>query len=214
MKFFLDTANVDEIKEAHALGLLDGVTTNPSLVARENKKFFDLVKEITEITDGPVSAEAVSEMAPDMIKEGLEISKIAKNVVIKLPMTPEGLKATKALSSEGIKVNVTLIFQPLQALLAAKAGATYVSPFIGRLDDISKEGMGIISDIVQIFDNYAFPAEVLVASVRHPPHVLDAALIGADVITMPFKVLKMLTNHPLTDKGLAQFLIDWEKVPK
>ncbi len=214
MKFFIDTADVKEIREAHALGLVDGVTTNPSLIAKSGRKFKDVIKEIVSIVDGPISAEVISLDAPGMIKEGKELAKIHKNIVVKLPMTPEGLKACKALTDKGIKTNVTLIFTAMQALLAAKAGATYVSPFVGRLDDISQDGMGIIEDIRTIFDNYGYMAEIIVASVRNPIHVLDSALIGADIATIPYSVMIQLAKHPLTDAGIEKFLKDWESVPK
>lgn len=214
MKFFIDTADVKEIRQAHELGLVDGVTTNPSLIAKSGRKFEEVIKEITEIVDGPISAEVVSLEAAGMIREAGELAKIHKNIVIKLPMTPEGLKACAALTREGIKTNVTLIFTPMQALLAAKAGATYVSPFVGRLDDISQDGMGIIDDIKTIFDNYGYQSEIIVASVRNPVHVLDAALIGADIATIPYSVMLQLAKHPLTDAGIERFLKDWESVPK
>jgi transaldolase len=214
MKFFIDTADVNEIREAHELGLVDGVTTNPSLIAKSGRKFEEVIKEITGIVDGPISAEVISLEHGGMIAEALELAKIHKNIVIKLPMTPEGLKATKTLTEKGIKTNVTLIFTPMQALLAAKAGATYVSPFVGRLDDISQDGMGIIGEIRTIFDNYGYSAEIIVASIRNPIHVLDSALIGADVATIPFSVMMQLAKHPLTDAGIKKFLEDWEKVPK
>ncbi len=214
MKFFIDTADVKEIREAHELGLVDGVTTNPSLIAKSGRKFKDVIKEIVSIVDGPISAEVISLDAPGMIKEGKELAKIHKNIVVKLPMTPEGLKACKALTEKGIKTNVTLIFTPMQALLAAKAGATYVSPFVGRLDDISQDGMGIIEEIRTIFDNYGYMAEIIVASVRNPIHVLNSALIGADVATIPYSVMIQLAKHPLTDAGIEKFLKDWESVPK
>lgn len=214
MKFFIDTADVTEIREAHALGLVDGVTTNPSLIAKSGRKFKDVIKEIVSIVDGPISAEVISLDAPGMIKEAKELVKIHKNIVIKLPMTPEGLKACKALTGKGIKTNVTLIFTPMQALLAAKAGASYVSPFVGRLDDISQDGMGIIEEIRTIFDNYGYMAEIIVASVRNPVHVLDSALIGADIATIPYSVMIQLAKHPLTDAGIEKFLKDWESVPK
>jgi transaldolase len=214
MKFFIDTADVAEIKAAHALGLVDGVTTNPSLIAKSGRKFTDVIKEITAIVDGPISAEVISLESTGMVQEAQELAKIHPNIVIKLPMTPEGLKATKQLSSQGIKTNVTLIFSPLQALLAAKAGATYVSPFVGRLDDISQDGMGIIEEIRTIFDNYGYTSEIIVASIRNPIHVLNSALIGADVATIPFSVMVQLSKHSLTDAGIAKFLEDWEKVPK
>ena len=214
MKFFIDTADVTEIREAHALGLVDGVTTNPSLIAKSGRKFKDVIKEIVSIVDGPISAEVISLDAPGMIKEGKELAKIHKNIVVKLPMTPEGLKACKALTDKGIKTNVTLIFTAMQALLAAKAGATYVSPFVGRLDDISQDGMGIIEDIRTIFDNYRYMDEIIVASGRNPIHVLDSALIGADVATIPYAVMIQLAKHPLTEAGIEKFLKDWESVPK
>ncbi|NIA08355.1 MAG: fructose-6-phosphate aldolase [Nitrospiraceae bacterium] len=214
MKFFIDTANLDEIRKAAELGLADGVTTNPSLIAKEGGSFEDRIREICSIVDGPVSAEVIATEAEAMINEARELAKIASNIVVKIPMTTEGMKATNRLSAEGIKTNVTLIFSALQALLAAKAGANYVSPFIGRLDDISSEGMDLIEDIVQIFDNYAFDTEIIVASVRHPIHVLEAAKIGADIATIPYKVIAQLAHHPLTDIGLAKFLSDWEKMPK
>ncbi|HPX60951.1 MAG TPA: fructose-6-phosphate aldolase [Deltaproteobacteria bacterium] len=214
MKFFIDTADVKEIREAHALGLVDGVTTNPSLIAKSGRKFEDVIKEIVTIVDGPISAEVISLEADGMVKEALELVKIHKNIVVKVPMTPEGLKATKVLSEKGIKTNVTLIFTPMQALLAAKAGATYVSPFVGRLDDISQDGMGIIEEIRTIFDNYGYTAEIIVASVRNPVHVLNSALIGADIATIPFSVMLQLSKHPLTDAGIKKFLEDWENVPK
>ena len=214
MKFFIDTADVNEIREAHSLGLVDGVTTNPSLIAKSGRKFEDVIKEIVGIVDGPISAEVVSLEHDGMIKEALELAKIHSNIVIKLPMCPEGLKATKTLTEKGIKTNVTLIFTAMQALLAAKAGATYVSPFVGRLDDISQNGMGIIEEIRTIFDNYGYNAEIIVASIRNPIHVLDSALIGADVATIPYSVMMQLSKHPLTDAGIKKFLEDWEKVPK
>lgn len=214
MKFFIDTADVNEIREAHSLGLVDGVTTNPSLIAKSGRKFEDVIKEIVSIVDGPISAEVISLDHDGMIVEALELAKIDKNIVIKLPMCAEGLKATKTLTEKGIKTNVTLIFTAMQALLAAKAGATYVSPFVGRLDDISQNGMGIIEEIRTIFDNYGYDAEIIVASIRNPIHVLDSALIGADVATIPFSVMMQLSKHPLTDAGIKKFLEDWEKVPK
>jgi transaldolase len=216
MKIFLDTANIDEIREAHSWGILDGVTTNPSLVAKEGKDFLDVVRQICAIVPGPVSAEVVSTTADEMIREGREIMRKvgAPNVVIKIPMIREGLRAIRALSSEGLRVNVTLIFSAPQALLAAKAGAAYVSPFIGRLDDISHVGMDIVKDIRVIFDNYDFPCEILAASIRNPLHVVDAAKFGADVATMPFGVLEAIIKHPLTDIGLQKFLKDWEKLPQ
>ncbi len=214
MKFFIDTADVNEIREAHALGLVDGVTTNPSLIAKSGRKFKDVIKEIVSIVDGPISAEVISLEAKGMIKEAKELVKIHKNIVVKVPMTPEGLKATKTLHAKGIKTNVTLIFTPMQALLAAQAGATYVSPFVGRLDDISQDGMGIIEEIRTIVDNYGYMSEIIVASIRNPVHVLNSALIGADDCTIPYSVMLQLSKHPLTDAGIKKFLEDWEKVPK
>ncbi len=203
-----------EIREAHDLGLVDGVTTNPSLIAKSGRKFKDVIKEIVSIVDGPISAEVISLDAPGMIKEAKELVKIHKNIVVKVPMTAEGLKATHALTAKGIKTNVTLVFTAMQALLAAKAGATYVSPFVGRLDDISQDGMGIIEDIRTIFDNYGYTTEIIVASVRNPIHVLNSALIGADIATIPYSVMIQLAKHPLTDAGIKKFLADWESVPK
>lgn len=211
MKFFIDTANLDEIKEANALGVLDGVTTNPSLVAKEGKQFIPLLKEICAVVDGPISAEVVSTDYAGMMKEAHDLASIHKNIVIKIPLIKEGLKAVKALSGEGIRTNVTLCFSPNQALLAAKAGATYISPFVGRLDDISTDGMLLIEQIITIYNNYGYDTEVLVASVRHPIHVVQAALMGAHVCTMPFKVIDQLVKHPLTDIGLERFLADWKK---
>lgn len=212
MKFFLDTANLDEIKQAASMGILDGVTTNPSLVAKENGKFKDIIVDICEVVDGPVSAEVVATDFDGMMKEGRELAALHPNVVVKIPLIKEGLKAVKALTAEGIRVNVTLCFSGTQALLAAKAGATYISPFIGRVDDISGVGMEIIEQIRTIYDNYGFDTEILAASLRHPLHLLEAAMIGADVATLPFKVFDQLINHPLTDIGLKRFLEDWEKV--
>ncbi len=215
MKFFIDTANVEEIREAKRLGLIDGVTTNPTLISKEGKDFRQLLEEITSIVDGPVSAEVVSTDAEGIIEEAKRLREIADNIVIKVPMIEEGLKATRVLTKElGIEVNMTLIFSPLQALLAAKAGATYISPFVGRLDDVSHHGIDLVRDILNIFDNYGFETQVIVASIRNPLHVLDAALMGADVATIPFNVLKQLCRHPLTDVGLERFLKDWQKVPK
>ena len=214
MKFFIDTADVTEIRKANAMGVLDGVTTNPSLIAKTGRKFRDVIEEICGIVDGPISAEVVSLDADGMIREGKELAKIHKNVVVKIPMTLDGLRATKALTSEGIPVNVTLIFSASQGLLAAKAGATYASPFIGRLDDISHEGMQLIADLVNIYDNYQYETEVLAASIRHPLHVVDAAKLGAHVATIPYSVIEQLVKHPLTDLGLKKFMADWEKVPK
>ena len=211
MLIFLDTGNTKEIKEAASWGVLDGVTTNPSLVAKEGRSFKDLLVEICAIVDGPISAEVVSVEADAMIKEGKDLAKIHKNIVVKVPLIPEGLKACKALTSEGIKVNVTLCFSPTQALLAAKANAWCVSPFVGRLDDISEHGMGLIQDIVTIYRNYQYKTKVLVASVRHPQHVVEAARIGGDICTMPLAVFKQLVQHPLTDSGLKKFLADWDK---
>jgi len=212
MKFFIDTANIDEIKKANELGLLDGVTTNPSLVSKEGRDFEELIKEICSIVDGPVSAEVVSKDAEGMIKEARHLADLADNIVVKIPLIKEGLKAVKILSGEGIKTNVTLCFSPIQALMAAKAGASIISPFIGRLDDISQRGMDLIEQIVTIYENYGYETEVLVASIRNPVHVLDAALIGADIATIPFKVMEQLINHPLTDIGLEKFLADWKKM--
>ena len=214
MQFFIDTANIAEIKEGLALGMVDGVTTNPSLIAKEKKSFEDVVKEILKIVDGPVSLEVMSMEAKAMFAEGKKLMRLGDNVVIKVPLSTEGLKATKMLAKEGIDVNQTLIFSPLQALMAAKAGARYVSPFVGRLDDIAHDGMDLTSQILTIFDNYGYETEVIVASIRHPRHVLDAALMGADIATIPFKVIAQLAQHPLTDKGIAMFLDDWKKVPK
>jgi transaldolase len=214
MKFFIDTANVDEIKEANDMGMVDGVTTNPSLIAKEGRDFEEIIKEICEIVDGPISAEVVSTDTEGMLKEARKLSKIHNNIVVKIPMLVDGLKATRKLSEEGIKTNVTLVFSPLQALMAAKAGATYVSPFIGRLDDISQEGLLLVEQIVEIYSNYAFDTEVIVASIRNPLHVLESALMGADIATIPFNVLSKLAAHPLTDKGLKAFLDDWNKAKK
>ncbi|AAB98962.1 TPA: fructose-6-phosphate aldolase [Methanocaldococcus jannaschii] len=214
MKFFLDTANVEEIKKYAELGLVDGVTTNPTLVAKEGRDFYEVVKEICEIVEGPVSAEVISTDAEGMVKEARELAKLADNIVIKIPMTKDGMKAVKILSAEGIKTNVTLVFSPLQALVAAKAGATYVSPFVGRLDDIGHVGMKLIEDVVKIYKNYDIKTEVIVASVRHPWHVLEAAKIGADIATMPPAVMDKLFNHPLTDIGLERFLKDWDEYLK
>ena len=214
MKIFIDTANVAEIKEAWGMGVVDGVTTNPSLISKENREPFDLLKEICQVAKGPVSAEVVALDAEGMVREAKVLAGIAKNIVVKIPMTEEGLKAVKKLSSLGIKTNVTLVFSPTQALLAAKAGAAYVSPFVGRLDDISQSGMDLISDIMTIFENYMFKTEVIVASVRNPMHVVDSARLGAHVATIPFSVIKQLAKHPLTDAGMEKFLKDWQKVPK
>jgi len=214
MKFFLDTANVKEIQEAASLGLLDGVTTNPSLVAKEGRSFKEMLIEICNIVDGPISAEVVSLDADAMVKEGKELANIHKNIVVKVPLIAEGLKATKRLAAEGIKVNVTLCFSPTQALLAAKAGAWCVSPFIGRLDDISSNGMELIRQILTIYRNYDYKTQVLVASVRHPQHVVEAALAGGHICTMPFSIFQQMVKHPLTDSGFKKFLADWESQAK
>jgi transaldolase len=212
MKFFIDTANIDEIKRAMDMGLVDGVTTNPSLVAKEGREFKGLIKEICSLVDGPVNAEVVSPEAEGMVREAKELARIAENIVVKIPLVEEGLKATKVLAQEGIKTNVTLCFSPVQALIAAKAGANYISPFVGRLDDISHVGMDLAEQILTIYDNYGFETEVIVASIRNPVHVLDAALMGADIATIPFKVMEQLMRHPLTDIGLEKFLSDWKKL--
>lgn len=212
MKFFLDTANLDEIREAVSWGQVDGVTTNPSLIAKEGRDFKQVIHEICGIVDGPISAEAVSSDATGMIHEGREFATWHPNIVVKIPMTLEGLKAVKVLHAEGIKTNVTLVFSANQALLAARAGATYLSPFVGRLDDEGQDGMILISEIVEIFSNYDFETQILVASIRHPIHVTQAAKLGADVATMPYKVLKQMFHHPLTDVGIDKFMADWAKV--
>jgi transaldolase len=212
MKFFIDTANIDEIKEAASIGILDGVTTNPSLLAKEDGHPTDILRQICEIVDGPISAEVVALDWEGMVKEGTELAKIHENIVVKIPITGEGLKAVNALKQDGIRTNVTLVFTAMQALLAAKAGASFISPFVGRLDDIATPGMESISQIVQIFGNYSIQTEVLVASIRNPLHVIDAALMGADIATVPMKVIRQLLKHPLTDRGIDQFLKDWEKV--
>jgi transaldolase len=214
MKFFIDTADMKEIRDAAAMGVIDGVTTNPSLVAKSGRKYLDVVKEICEVVDGPISAEVLSVDYAGMMAEAHDWVKVHKNVVVKLPLTLDGLRATKTCSSEGIKTNVTLCFSANQALIAAKAGATYVSPFVGRLDDISEDGMSLIGDIVTIYQNYDFATQVLVASVRHPIHVSQAALLGADVCTIPYKVIEQLAKHPLTDAGLAKFVEDSKKIPR
>jgi transaldolase len=214
MKFFIDTANIEEIKEANRMGMVDGVTTNPSLIAKEGRDFEEVIQEICEIVDGPISAEVIATDTEGMLKEARHLAGLHKNIVVKIPMTVDGLKAVRQLSEEGIHTNVTLVFSPLQALMAAKAGATYVSPFVGRLDDLSQDGMVLIDQIVEIFNNYAFETEIIVASVRNPLHVLDSALSGADIATIPFNVLAKLAAHPMTDKGLASFLSDWEKSKK
>jgi transaldolase len=211
MKFFIDTANIEEIKEANAMGMVDGVTTNPSLIAKEGRDFKQIITEICSIVDGPISAEVISLDTEGMVREARDLAKIHANIVVKIPMTVEGLKAVRLISADEIKTNVTLIFSPLQALMAAKAGATYVSPFVGRLDDLSQEGMLLVEQIVDIFSNYAFDTEVIVASIRNPLHVLDSALMGADIATIPFNVLKKLASHVLTDKGIKAFLDDWKK---
>lgn len=212
MKFFLDTANLKEITEVASWGILDGVTTNPTLISKENMRFKDLIEKICQVVKGPVSVECVSSKAEEMVKEARELAKLDENVVVKIPVSIEGLKATRTLSQEGIKVNMTLIFSPPQALLAAKAGANYVSPFIGRLDDISHDGMSLVEDILYIFQNYGLETEVIVASIRHPRHVVEAALAGADVVTVPYAVMERLIKHPLTDIGMEKFLKDWGKV--
>lgn len=214
LKIFIDTANVSEIREAESWGILSGVTTNPSLIAREGRDFVEVVKEITSIVDGPISAEVISLEHEGMVKEARELVKIHKNIVIKVPMTIEGLKAVKILTSEGVKTNVTLVFSSAQALLAAKAGATFVSPFLGRLDDFGMEGMNLIEEIVAIFNNYGIETEIIAASIRHPMHAVNAALAGAHISTIPFNVLKQMTKHPQTDLGIEKFLEDWKKVPQ
>jgi transaldolase len=214
MKFFIDTANVGEIRKAHELGVIDGVTTNPSLMAKEGKDPVQILKEICSVVDGPVSAEVVGLTADEMVKEARALAKIHKNIVVKIPMIEEGVKAVKKLSGLGIRTNVTLVFSSTQALIAAKAGAAYVSPFVGRLDDISHVGMDLIGDIIQIYENYLFATEVIVASIRNPLHVVEAAKMGAHISTIPYSVITQLIKHPLTDVGLARFLKDWERVPK
>jgi len=214
MKFFLDTANLDQIKEAASWGMLDGVTTNPTLVSRESMKFEELIHNICAVVPGPVSVEIVSSKAENIVEEAKDLAQLAENVVIKVPINLEGLKAIKKLSQQGIKVNTTLVFSPIQALMAAKAGASFVSPFVGRLDDISHPGMDLVEQIVVIFENYGFETEVIVASIRHPLHVVEAALLRADIITVPFAVLEKLVKHPLTDIGMERFLSDWSKVKK
>lgn len=213
MKFFIDTANIGEIEEALSLGMVDGVTTNPSLIAKEKRPFDEVVKKILQLIKGPVSLEVMGLTHKEMVKEAEKLVKYGDQVVIKIPLTPEGLKATKILAGKGIQVNQTLIFSPLQALMAAKCGAAYVSPFVGRLDDIAHNGMELCEQILQIYDNYDFTTQVIVASVRHPGHVLEAAMMGADIATIPFKVINQLARHPLTDKGIDLFLEDWKKVP-
>ncbi|MBN2646089.1 MAG: fructose-6-phosphate aldolase [Desulfuromonadaceae bacterium] len=211
MEFFIDTAIVEDIRQANELGLVDGVTTNPSLIAKSGRDFREVITEITQIVDGPISAEVIALDAPGMVAEGRELAKIHPNIVIKVPMTEEGLKAVRVFSSEGIRTNVTLIFSPLQALLAAKAGATYVSPFVGRLDDVAHDGLEGVEQIRTIFDNYGYATKIIVASIRHPLHVLNSALMAADICTIPFSVIKQLAKHPLTDIGIEKFLADWEK---
>lgn len=211
MKFFIDTANIDQIKDANDMGMVDGVTTNPSLIAKEPGEFKQIIADICQIVKGPVSAEVISLEYDGMVKEARELAKIADNITVKIPMTVEGLKAVKTLSEEGIKTNVTLIFSALQALMAAKAGATFVSPFVGRLDDLAETGMDLVEEIAQIFTNYDFDTEIIVASVRNPLHVLESALIGADIATIPYGVLKKLASHHMTDKGIEAFLSDWNK---
>jgi len=211
MKFFIDTANIDEIKDANNMGMVDGVTTNPTLIAREDGEFKQIIADICKVVTGPVSAEVISLEYDGMVTEARELAKIADNICVKIPMTVEGLKAVKTLTDEGIKTNVTLVFSALQALMAAKAGATYVSPFVGRLDDLAQEGMGLVEEIVQIFTNYDYDTQVIVASVRNPLHVLDSALLAADIATIPYGVLKKLASHHMTDKGIDAFLADWNK---
>jgi len=214
MKFFIDTADVEEIRAAHDMGLVDGVTTNPSLVAKSGRDFKEVITEITTIVDGPISAEVIALDLDGMLREARELAKIHPNIVVKVPMTAEGLKATRVLTSENIPVNVTLVFSPLQALLAAKAGAAYISPFVGRLDDVGHDGMAGIEQIRTILDNYGYAAEIIVASVRSPLHVLNAGLIGADICTIPYGVMQQLIKHPLTDLGIEKFLSDWRKGQK
>lgn len=214
MKFFIDTAEIEEIKQANLRGWVDGVTTNPSLIAKSGKDFYTVIKEICKEVSGPVSAEVISLKAEEMVREGLELAKLANNVVVKIPMCEDGMIAVKKLTAEGIKTNVTLVFSPMQALLAAKAGATMVSPFVGRLDDIGVDGMEMVSQVIQMYRNYDFATEVLVASVRSPMHIQLAAEMGADIATIPFKVMQQMTHHPLTDKGIKLFLDDWNKTKK
>ena len=214
MKLFIDTANVAEIREANDWGVICGVTTNPSLIAKEGRDFVEVVKEITTIVDGPISAEVISLEHEGMVKEARELAKIHKNIIIKIPMTEEGLKAVKILHAEGIRTNVTLIFSAAQALLAARAGATFVSPFMGRVDDVGNQGLDLIDDIVTIFQNFGIETEIIAASIRHPMHVVEAAKLGCDIATVPYKVLKQMFHHPLTDIGIQKFLKDWETVPK
>jgi transaldolase len=214
MKFFIDTANIKEIKEANDMGMVDGVTTNPSLIAKEGRDFKEIITEICEIVDGPISAEVISLETAGMVAEARDLAEIHENIVVKIPMTIDGLKAVRKLAAEGIRTNVTLVFSPLLALMAAKAGASYVSPFVGRLDDLSQDGMVLVEQIVNIYDQYDYETEIIVASVRNPLHVLDSALMGADIATIPFKVLAQLAAHPMTDKGIKAFMADWEKRKK
>ncbi len=214
MKLFIDTANLDEIREISSWGVLDGVTTNPTILSREKMDYRTLIDAILKLVDGPISVEAVNEKAEKIIKEAKMLSKISENIVVKIPITPEGLAATKVLSKEGVKVNMTLVFSVNQSILAAKAGATYASPFLGRLDDIGSDGMTLLSDIVTVYQNYGFKTQIIAASIRSPQHVVDAALIGADVCTIPYKVFTQMVRHPLTDKGIERFLNDWKKVKK
>jgi transaldolase len=214
MKIFIDSANIEQIREVNSWGILDGVTTNPTLVAKEKTDFDTLVRQICEIVDGPISAEAISTKADDIVKEARKLAVIHKNIVVKIPITEEGLKAAKVLSKEGIKVNMTLVFSPAQALLACKAGAKYISPFVGRLDDVGHDGMDVVAQILDIMDNYDFDAEIIVASVRHPGHVVEAAGMGAHIATVPYDVLKKMFKHPLTDVGIEKFLQDWQKIAK
>lgn len=214
MQFYIDSADIEEIRQANRRGWVDGVTTNPTLVAKSGRRHEDVIRDICKEVKGLVSAEVLSLQAEEMVREGLELAKLGDNVVVKIPMCEEGLIAVRRLASDGIKTNVTLIFSPLQALLVAKAGATLVSPFVGRLDDISTDGMGLISQITQIYQNYSLNTQVLVASVRHPVHVLESAMMGADIVTCPYKVMQQLVNHPLTEKGIQQFLKDAQNVPK
>lgn len=214
MKFFIDTADIEEIRQANLRGWVDGVTTNPSLIAKNGKPLFDTIKEICKEVSGPVSAEVIGLKADEMIREGLELAKLANNVVVKIPMSEDGMIAVKKLTAEGIRTNVTLVFSPMQALLAAKAGATMVSPFVGRLDDIGVNGMEMVSQVIQIYQNFDFKTEVLVASVRSPMHIQQAAEMGADIATIPFKVMQQMTHHPLTDKGIKSFMDDWNKAQK
>lgn len=214
MKLFIDTANLDEIREISSWGVLDGVTTNPTILSRERMDYRTLIDAILKLVDGPISVEAVNEKAEKIIEEARILSKISENIVVKIPITPEGLAATKVLSKEGVKVNMTLVFSVNQSILAAKAGATYASPFLGRLDDIGSDGMTLLSDIVTVYQNYGFKTQIIAASIRSPQHVVDAALIGADVCTIPYKVFTQMVKHPLTDKGIERFLNDWKKVKK